>query len=149
MRCIDPDLIQMYIDKEVTLEEELMIKDHLKQCQACATRFNNQLQMVTQVKDTINLITNETIEIPEFTIPEKQKKRHANINRRLIYGVAAACIIILILITFHTNNRVDENSEYFMQLVEYEYDANRTLSEQELVIEFIDPNGNLTEYFLE
>jgi hypothetical protein len=36
-----------------------------------------------------------------------------------------------------------------MQLVENEYDANRTISEQELIIEIIDPEGNLTEYFLE
>ena len=149
MRCIDPDQIQKYIDNEVTLEEKVLIKDHLKHCQACATRTNNQLEMATQVKDTINLITKETIEIPEFAIPEKQNKKHAIISRRLIYSVAAACIIILILIIFQPDNRVDENSEYFMQLVEYEYDANRTLSEQELVIEFIEPDGTLTEYYLD
>jgi len=149
MRCIDPDQVQRYIDEEVTPEEAVMIEGHIKHCEACAIRINNQLELATQVKDAINLLTEETVDIPNFKIPESQKKWHAITSKRLIYSVAAACIIIIILIIFQTNDRVDENNEYYMQLVEYEYDANRTLSEQKLVIEFIDPNGNITEYFLE
>ena len=149
MRCIDPDQVQKYIDEEVSPEEAVMIEGHIKHCEACAIRIYNQLELATQVKDAINLLTEETIDIPEFKIPESQKKRYAITSKRLIYSVAAACIIIIILIIFQTNARVDENNEYYMQLVEYEYDANRTLSEQKFVIEFIDPNGNLTEYFLE
>ena len=149
MRCIDPDQVQKYIDEEVSPEEAVVIEDHIKHCEACAIRINNQLELATQVKDAINLLTEETVDIPKFKIPESQKKWHPITSKRLIYSVAAACIIIIILIIFQTNDRVDENNEYYMQLVEYEYDANRTLSEQKLVIEFIDPNGNITEYFLE
>ena len=149
MRCIDEGLIQKYIDKEVTPEEEVMIKDHLKHCEVCATRTNNQLELVTQVKETMNLLTEETIDIPEFEIPQSRKKMHALTSGRLIYGVAAACIIVLLLIIFQNKETVAENNEYFMQLVEHEYDANRTLSDQELVIEVIDPEGNLTEYYIE
>lgn len=147
MRCIDPDQIQKYIDKEVTQEEEAIIEGHLKHCEACATRINNQLELVKQVKDTMNLLTKETIDIPEFEFPQNRKKTHAITSRRLIYGVAAACIIALLLIIFQNKDTVVENNEYFMQIVEHEYDANRILSDQELIIEVIDPEGNLTEYY--
>ena len=149
MNCIDPDQVQKYIDKEVSPEEAVLIEGHIKHCEACAIRIYNQLELATQVKDAINLLTEETVDIPKFKIPKSQKKWHVITSKRLIYSVAAACIIIIILIIFQTNYRADESNEYYMQLVEYEYDANRTLSEQKLVIEFIDPNGNITEYFLE
>ena len=63
--------------------------------------------------------------------------------------MAAACIITLFIILFPNREPVAEDNEYFMQLVESEYDANRSITEQDLIIEFIDPEGNLTEYFLE
>lgn len=149
MRCIDSDLIQKYIDEEVTPEEVVLIEGHIKHCKACTEKISNQLKLVTRVKDTINLLTEETVDIPEFEIPQSHKKRHAITSRRLIYSVAAACIIISLLIFFQNKETVDENNEYFMQLVEYEYDANRTLSEQKLIIEIIDPEGDLSEYLLE
>ena len=149
MKCIDSDLIQKYIDKEVTPEEVVLIEGHIKHCKACKVKISNQLKLITHVKNTINLLTEKTVDIPEFEILQSHKKRHAITSLRLIYSVAAACIIILLLIIFQNKETVDENYEYFMQLVEYEYDANRTLSEQKLIIEIIDSEGNLTEYFLD
>jgi len=149
MRCIDSDLIQKYIDEEVTPEEVVLIEGHIKHCKACTAKISNQLTLVTRMKDTINLLTEDTVDIPEFEIPQSRKKMHAITSRRLIYGVAAACITILLLIIFQNKETVAENNEYFMQLVEYEYDANRTISEQKLIIEIIDPEGNLSEYFLD
>lgn len=149
MRCIDSDLIQKYIDEEVTPEEAVLIEGHIKHCKACTAKISNQRKLVTHVKDTINLLTEEAVDIPEFDIPQSRKKMHALTSRRLIYGVAAACITILLLIIFQNKDTVAENNEYFMQLVEYDYDANRSLSDQKLIIEIIDPEGNLSEYFLE
>lgn len=149
MRCIDSDLIQKYIDEEVTPEEAVLIVGHIKHCKACTAKISNQLKLVTRMKDTINLLTEDTLDIPEFEIPQNRKKMHSITSRRLIYGVAAACITILLLIIFQFKETVPENNEYFMQLVEHEYDANRSLSEQKLIIEIIDPEGNLSEYFLE
>ena len=149
MRCIESDLIQKYIDEEVTPEESVLIEGHIKHCEACMAKIRNQRKLVTHVRDTINLLAEETVDIPEFEIPQSRKKMHAITSRRLIYSVAAACIIILLLIIFQNKESVPENNEYFMQLVEHEYDANRSLSEQKLIIEIIDPEGNLSEYFLE
>ena len=149
MKCIESDLIQKYIDEELTSKEVVLIEGHIKHCKACTAKISNQLKLVTHVKDTINLLTEETVDIPEFEIPQSRKKMHDIRSRRLIYGVAAACIAILLLIIFQNKETVAENNEYFMQLVEHEYDANRSLSEQKLIIEIIDPEGNLSEYFLE
>jgi len=149
MRCIDSDLIQKYIDEELTPEEVVLIEDHVKHCKACTAKISNQLKLATRMKDTINLLTEETVDIPEFEIPQSRKKMHAITSRRLIYILAAACITILLLIIFQNKETVVENNEYFMQLVEHEYDANRPVSEQKLIIEIIDPEGNLSEYYLE
>ena len=149
MKCIESDLIQKYIDEELTSKEVVLIEGHIKHCKACTAKISNQLKLVTHVKDTINLLSEETVDIPEFEIPQSRKKMHAITSRRLIYSVAAACIIILLLIIFQNKETVAENNEYFMQLVEHEYDANRSLSEQKLIIEIIDSEGNLSEYFLE
>ncbi len=149
MKCIEADLIQKYIDEELTPEEVVLIEDHIKHCKACTAKISNQLKLVTRMKDTINQLTEETVDIPEFEIPQSRKKMHATTSRRLIYIVAAACITILLLIIFQNKETGAKNNEYFMQLVEHEYDANRSLSEQNLIIEIIDPEGNLSEYFLE
>jgi len=149
MRCIDTDLIQRYIDEELTSEEVVLIEGHLKHCKACSAKISNQRRLATHVKDTINQLAEEPVNIPEFEIPQSHKKKHAITSRRIIYGVAAACIIVLVLIIFQNKETEAENNEYFMQLVEYEYDANRSLSEQILIIEIIDPEGNLSEYLLE
>ena len=146
MKCIDADLIQKYIDEELTPEEVVLIEDHIKHCKACTAKISNQLKLVTRMKDTINLLTEETVDIPKFEISQSRKKMHAITSRRLIYSVAAACITILLLIIFQNKESGAENNEYFMQLVEHEYDANRSLSEQNLIIEIIDPEGNLSEY---
>lgn len=149
MRCIDPDQIQKYIDQEITPEERVLIEEHIKHCNACAKKISNQLKLASHIKDALNLLLDETAPIPEFEIPSTRRKRHALTSRRLIYSLAAACILTLFIILFPNRETVAEDNEYFMQVVEREYDANRSITEQDLIIEIIDPEGNLTEYFLE
>ena len=149
MSCIDADLIQKYIDEELTPEEVVMIENHLKQCKTCRTEVGNQQKLVAHVKNRLNLLAEEDFDIPVFKIPQLPKKKPTITSRRIIYSVAAACAVILLLIIFPKKEPVAENNEFFMQHGEYEYDANRTISEQELIIEIIDPEGNLTEYYLE
>jgi predicted anti-sigma-YlaC factor YlaD len=149
MRCIDSDLIQRYVDEELTKEEATLIEGHIKYCKACEAKISNQRKLATHVKDTINLLTEEAVGIPEFDIPQNREKMHGLTSRRLIYGVAAACITVLLLIIFQNKDTGAENNEYIMQIVEYDYDANRSVSDQKLIIEIIDPEGNLSEYFLE
>lgn len=149
MRCIDSNLIQKYIDEELTPEEAVLIEGHIKYCKACKAKISKQRKLATHVKGTLNLLTEEPIDIPEFEIPQNREKMQVLRSRRLIYGVAAACIAVLLLIIFQNKDTAVENNEYIMQIVEYDYDANRSLSDQELIIELIDPEGNLSEYFLE
>jgi len=149
MNCIDEDLIQTYIDEELPPGEVVMIENHLKQCKACTTKIRNQQKLVAHVKNRLNLLAEESVDIPEFEIPQSRQKKRSITTRRIIYSIAAACIVMVLLIIFPKKGPVTENNEYFMQLGEYEYDANRTLSEQDLIIEIIDPEGNLTEYYLE
>ena len=149
MSCIDPELIQKYIDEEAGPEERVMIEDHIKHCKTCASKISNQRELLAHVKNALNLLVEEPVDIPEFKIPQSRKKRQVIRSRRLIYSVAAACIIILLIVFSPDKEPVVENSNYYMQIVEQEYDANRSLSEQNLIIEVIDPEGNLTEYYLD
>ncbi len=149
MRCIDSDMIQKYIDKELNPEEAVLIEGHMKHCNACAAKISNQRKLVTHVKDSINLLAEGAVDIPEFNIPQSREKDQALRSRRLYYGLAAACITILLLIIFQNKDKGPENNEYLLQFVEQDYDANRCLSDQKLIIEIIDPEGNLSEYFIE
>lgn len=149
MTCIEPDMIQKYIDKEANPEEVALIENHVIQCKTCAAKIEMQLKLATYVKSSVNMLTDETIDIPEFVNPSFNRIKHFITPRKLGYSVAAACILVFFLIIFKTKKTADEKNVYFMQLVEYDYDANRTLLEQQMVIEIIDPEGNVSEYFLE
>ena len=149
MTCISIEMIQKYIDNEVTPEEVALIENHVIQCKTCAAKIKMQLKLATYAKNSINMLADETIDIPEFVNPLLHKKRHIITTRRLVYSVAVACILLFFLIIFKTKGTADEKNVYFMQLVEYDYDANRTLLEQQMIIEIIDPEGKVSEYFFE
>ena len=149
MTCIEIDMIQKYIDEEANLEEVALIENHIKQCKACEAKIEIQLKLATRIKKTIDLLTEEAIDMPEFVKPSVHKTRHLVTTRRLVYSVAAACIFLFFLIIFQNKESAVDKIEYIMQLVNYDYNANRTLLEQQMVIEIFDPEGNVSEYFFE
>lgn len=147
MICIDEQLLQKYIDGECTENEKRMVKQHLSDCPACAQKYDERQRFSSGIKQAINNLNSENIEIPTFknrnTISPKK-----NI-KLIIYSLSAACILFFVL--FFVDKKIDSHQREItiVQSIPMEVDANRPASEQEFVIEVYDGKGHRTEYFSE
>ncbi len=144
MRCISDELIQKYIDKEVSEKEYSLVRSHLSSCSKCAERVEERRNAAERLKNLLAPLNNDDFQVPVFLEPEKQGKRIPIHLNKLIY-VAAAASLLLLFIVFHQKPK-DEIELIYSYEVEYEYNANLPLSEQEMVIEIIDTDGKLIKY---
>jgi len=148
MKCINDELIQKYIDGEASVREVGRIEKHIANCSLCAQKVEEQRTFAGAVKRNINNMGRRPVIIPEFIAPVTSIRR-INIKTYL-YAVSAACVIFLVIFLFHDHNKNEsknDNKEIRMIYgLEGDYDSNRTVSQQEMVIMMIDSNGKITEY---
>lgn len=148
MICINDDIIQKYIDGEVSPKEISLIENHIASCNNCAKRIENQRILSTYVKKAINLLSKDTIEVPKFEIPSKNIKKHFLTPKRLYYTIAAACVLLfVIVITQKKEIKNDDEIKIDIGSI-MDVDANRTVSQLPLVISIIDSKGNISEYII-
>ncbi len=144
MKCIDDELIQKYIDGEVSLQETGHIEAHMADCPQCARNIDEQSAFAGYIKRDISRLGGQPAVVPRFVAPVARKHRMNIRIKHYIYAASAACILVLIIFTLPKNSREKE-----IQLIysfEGDYDANRPVSQQEMVIKIIDPKGKVTEY---
>lgn len=147
MKCIHDELIQKYIDGEATLEEKAFIDEHISACEKCVEKLEHKQGLSIKMKAAINLLSNNQTDIPEFIQSIPLKKGKSIKLKRYIYSLSAACILILFfLFLYHGQDRVQTESLQVNIIydLESEYDANLPPSEQEMVIQILDPDGKLT-----
>jgi len=148
MNCIKDFNIQKFIDGEATQSEASIIENHIKTCEKCEVKVNNQRKLAAAIKKGINLLEKDSIEIPGILIPSKAIKINSSSNRRLIYLIAAASILLFLFVV----RPKDETTNQQANSVEFGYsmevDANRPVSKLPMVISIIDSKGNVTEYFM-
>ena len=147
MKCIDNELIQRYIDGETNLRETVGIEKHLANCSPCTRNIEAQRTFAGAVKNRIKNWSSQPVVIPEFVAPVA-KKRKLNVKiRHYIYAASAACAALLLffLISEH-NGKNRENEIQLIYTFVGDFDANRTISQQEMTIIVIDANGKIVEY---
>jgi predicted anti-sigma-YlaC factor YlaD len=148
MSCIGKDMIQKYIDGEVTAEERALVDNHSKDCVTCSQQIIHQEQMAEAIKKSIDLLSAEDKEIPTF----KHKglttaKKHFFSGRTIVYSISAACLLVFFLmICLKENVSVIRKQVTVVHCLGADIDANRPLAEQPIVINIIDVNGKVTEY---
>ena len=148
MIFINDDIIQKYIDGETSPDEVSFIENHIASCNKCVIRIENQRRLSTYVKKTINLLSNDTVEVPKFEIPSKNNKKHFLTAKRLYYTIAAACVLLfVIVITQRKGIKNDDEIKIDIGSI-MDVDANRTVSQLPLVISIIDAKGNISEYII-
>lgn len=147
MRCIDEALIQKYVDKEATVTEANMIESHISHCSRCAERIEEQRSLVHQVKEAIASLDDKKPDIPVLHLSGQSKEPRPNKFRIGLYILSAACILLFALVFTKKQKQAPVVETLFMFNNGWEYDANRSLSEQELIIGVIDDRGHITEYF--
>lgn len=144
MRCIDEQLLQKYIDGECTKNEGIVIKKHLSDCFVCSQKLAEKEKLSADIKQTINTLTIENIEIPVFKYTKSTSGR--NSLKLIIYSLSAACILLFVLFFVDKKNDFHQKEIIIVQSVPREVDANRPAGEQELIIEVYDGKGHRSEY---
>jgi hypothetical protein len=148
MTCINDGIIQKYIDGEATPSEVSFVENHIASCNKCVIRIENQRNLSTNVKKAINLLSKDSIEVPEFEIHSKNIKTHFLTAQRLYYIVAAACILLFVIVITHKKESNNDDKIKIDISSIMDVDANRTVSQLPLVISIIDSKGNISEYIL-
>ena len=149
MKCISDGLVQKYIDGETSKKENLLINYHAIDCNACKSKIEEQTKLSLQLKSMISLLNEDSKKIPQIVLNKNARNKSYNRLRKLIYTTAAASIIGFSLFMVHRYNQNPEPEIIYLYEFENGYDANLTVSQQELVIHVIDPDGNISEVSLE
>ncbi|MFA9389002.1 MAG: zf-HC2 domain-containing protein [Prolixibacteraceae bacterium] len=145
MNCIDKIEIQKYIDNECSSYEKVSIAEHLSGCNSCNSNYLHQLEQSSSIKKDLNLLNSKRIEIPPFRTPTKTKFQR--FENYIIYSLSAACLLLFVLIFVDKTDQKTEKQIAFNPT--WEFDSNKPITEQALVISFVDPDGNRSEYYLQ
>lgn len=149
MSCITNELIQKYIDDEISLEESVSVKQHLANCEFCESKLIAQQNLVIDIKSTLNLLTENTIDIPPMVLPFQVNRRRLVLKRRLVYALSAACVLLFFVMIFPTNRDLKQNEISMLQSFDEDYDANLPFSQQKMIINVVDPTGKVIEFHVE
>jgi predicted anti-sigma-YlaC factor YlaD len=147
MNCIKKQQLQQYIDGECQKSEMALIEKHLISCPICATKYTEMKQLASAMKQTINLLNVENVEIPPFKL--RTHKSSKKPIKHLIYSLSAACIILFVLLFVDKKIQSNQKEIIIVQSVPTDIDANKPITDQELVIEVFDGRGNRSQYFIE
>jgi len=155
MNCIDDELIQKYIDNETSHKETAYIEEHTSSCIKCKKAIDEQRTLAAEMQRTINLLREEVFEIPVFNIPTKEKSRlkHKRKKSRVmlrwsLFASSAACILAFVLFILKPEKDTPIDHTTFFHETEIEFDANRSITQQEIVVKIFDYEGNISEYNL-
>lgn len=145
MNCFDEATIQRYVDGECSESESEMLSAHFKQCTECMVRFEMQQQRSVKIKSEVNSLLVGAIEIPDFVPHEAAQKVIFPFRRKLTYGLAAASVllILVLLVGKYQTNRTDDTIIYYS--FDYEVDANKPITSQDMVLYYTDENGDTYE----
>ncbi len=145
MNCFSEDFIQKYVDGESTESEASMVENHTAECIECKMSIERQKQRSIKLKKALNELVDEIPEMPKMPTFTNQGRQHVSFKRKLVYGMAAACILLLLIFVIgrqQTNNR---NDMMLYHSLDFEVDANKPITDQELIMYVIDENGNITK----
>jgi len=149
MSCITNDLIQKYIDGEANLQESASINNHLAKCEDCKGKVRSQKNLVIDIKNALNIFIDDTIEIPPMIFPPQVNRRRPVLRERLIYAVAAACVLLFFVMIIPNKQDVNQDEITMLHGFDEDYDANLPLDQQKMIITVVDPAGKTTDFYLE
>lgn len=147
MSCINKIQIQQYIDNELSGNEKARIEQHISVCTNCSSLLNRQQQRIQKTKQALNTLVPEEITVPVFTSAAKTAiVRTLSLRKKVIYSVSAACMALMVAGVCYTLQDKKTDKMYIVNSVGTEVNANLPVSQQEMIINVVDPEGNVTEY---
>jgi len=151
MKCINNELVQKYIDGETNSQETANIEKHLTECTKCIKKVEEQKAFSDVIKNDTGLWYSQPVIIPEFITPVSNKRKISVKIRHIVYAASAACAILLFVFLFYEQNNLKEqshpNSVHLIYTFSGDFDANKTISQQEMTIMVINSDKKTIEYF--
>lgn len=149
MRCISDELIQKFTDAETNPKEDAVINSHLLHCNSCATKVNHRRKLSAGVKSAVNLLAKEGAPSLAPVFEKQTPVKKAVSARKVFYGIAAACAIIALLVFAPFGENRASQDTTAIENIQWDYDANKTFTQQEMVIQITDPQGTVNEFIIE
>jgi len=149
MNCMDDEMIQKYMDGELTPAESEYFENHIELCKNCAEKTAYYKERKTKLLDAINLLAAPVTDLPErITLPNASKKKKVWITR-LVPLMAAASVALFVIFLIQKNEALNGTLILHEPSFVWETDANKTVLEQELIITVISPDGRISEQIVE
>ena len=148
MKHLDSELIQKYIDNEVSQEETAYIDEHLLSCAVCRNAVDEQRKLAAEIRNAINLLNEEVVEIPVFSRPMKEQKKNRVMLRWSLCTASAACILFFMIFMLKPEKDTPVDAAASFLHTENEVDANRSILQQDIVVKMTDSEGNIAEFNL-
>lgn len=142
MKCIKDELIQRYLDGEVSSQEREMVQSHIRTCEKCACRIEEQQVFIVHLKKQLRPSFRQPIEIPPFAMSKVNKHCFLTNKKYILYATSVACILLLLLLFVHPRKK-DAAEFQPLFLLESDFDANKPVSQQDMMIYLIDSEGRI------
>jgi len=158
MRHIDSDILQKYLDGEVSTDEKTGVEAHLTSCDICSFRLAQLQGRAERIKRLLNQNSDVEVVLPplpsningklsvnvsDFSASSESRVKRPLLKRWTI-GLSAACLIGMVFLYKPLVCRSENQKIVRMQREIVEVDANRPYSEQETTLSIIDAEGNVT-----
>ena len=139
--------MQRYVDEAFSFQERIYAANHILKCESCSGRIE---QLKKRKRAIIHALDNtagsKLSHIPEF-IPDTTRTRilYPWILRWVV-PVAAASMVLAIIIPSLWSKHEEKDQIIVVRDYTTDVDANRPITEQEVVLKMVDENGNITEW---
>jgi hypothetical protein len=147
MSCIKDDSLQRYMDGESDKKEISHISRHVENCSFCRERLKINQTRADAIKSTLNRVIPEIVETPLFVISTVPSFKNSTPVRVLFFDLAAACIIFLTFFLLPKNAYQKSDDIFILPGFASDVDANRPASEQDMVMQIVDADGHVSEFF--
>ncbi len=158
MKCIDTDILQKYLDDEVSTDEKTGVETHLKSCDLCTFRLAQLQGRAERIKRLLNSYSDMdavlpplpsnlngklSVNVPDVEALGEPRVKHPLLKRWTI-GLSAACLLGMVFLYKPLVCRGENQEMVRMQREIVEVDANSPYSEQETVMTIVDESGKVT-----
>ena len=144
-KCLSDEILQQYIDEELTNEQMRNVETHLSTCESCKLAMEEKKSIIEQLKFALENVEREEIIIPEFdnkTLEIRNSEKH----KKLVWWAAASMVLILISVfIFDKPEKVTINLEFVYREMQSEIDANKPWHEQNSTIYILNESGEIID----
>ncbi len=141
MNCFDEEFLQKYVDGECSADEHSKIEKHIEKCSQCRTSAKSIRKRSEKIKKHLDALVGEIPERPEILTHVKNVKPVFSLKKKLVYGMAAASILLFIALVVNKLYTQQPEETILYYNIDYEIDANKPITEQEMIFYITDENG--------